>query len=49
MAAQRAGLSKILIPEDNVRDLDEVPDEVKEKLTIIPVKTVEELLKIVKL
>ncbi len=44
MAAQRAGLKKILIPEDNVRDLDEVPEEIKEKLTILPVKTVDQAL-----
>lgn len=45
MAAQRAGISKVLIPAENVDDLDEVADEVKEKLKIIPVKTVDEVLK----
>ena len=45
MAAQRAGISRVLIPAENVDDLDEVADEVKEKLKIIPVKTVEEVLK----
>lgn len=47
MAAQRAGLKKIFIPEDNVRDLDEVPEEVREKLTILPVKTVDQVLEAV--
>ncbi len=47
MAAQRAGLTKILIPEDNVRDLDEVPEEVKNKLTILPVKNVDQVLEVV--
>ncbi len=45
MAAQRAGITKVFIPKENVRDLDEVADEVKDKLTIIPVSTVEEVLK----
>lgn len=45
MAAQRAGISKALIPETNVDDLDEVAEEVKEKLEIIPVKTVTDVLK----
>ena len=45
MAAKRAGISKVLIPAENVDDLDEVADEVKEKLKIIPVKTVDEVLK----
>ena len=45
MAAQRAGISRVLIPAENVDDLDEVADEVIEKLKIIPVKTVEEVLK----
>lgn len=44
IAAVRTGLKTIFIPEENERDLDEVPDEVKEKLQIIPVKSVSELL-----
>ncbi len=45
MAAQRAGISTVFIPEENVEDLDEVADEVKEKLEIVPVKQVEDVLK----
>lgn len=45
IAAVRTGLKKIYIPCDNERDLDEVPQEVKEKLQIVPVKNVSELLK----
>lgn len=45
MAAQRAGISKVLIPFDNVDDLEDVAKEVKEKLEIIPVKEVTEVLK----
>lgn len=44
MAAQRAGITKVFIPADNVIDLEEVAEEVKEKLEIVPVKTVAELL-----
>lgn len=45
MAAQRAGISKVLIPETNIDDLDEVAEEVREKLEIIPVKKVTDVLK----
>lgn len=47
MAAQRAGITKVLIPADNEQDLDDVADEVKNKLKIIPVKKVTEVLKLV--
>ena len=49
MAAQRAGISKVFIPYENVEDLDDVAEEVKEKLEIIPVKKVEDVLKRLKL
>ena len=45
MAAQRAGIKKVFIPEDNVEDLEDVAEEVKEKLEIIPVKKVTDVLK----
>ena len=45
MAAQRAGITKVFIPADNVEDLGDVADEVKEKLEIIPVKKVTDVLK----
>ena len=44
MAAQRAGIKKVLIPEENMADLEEVAEEVKEKLEITPVRTIEEVL-----
>lgn len=44
MAAQRAGITSVLIPADNMEDLKEVAEEVKEKLTIRPVKHVSEVL-----
>ena len=44
MAAQRAGITKVFIPYDNQDDLEDVADEVKEKLEIIPVKKVTDVL-----
>ena len=44
MAAQRAGVKRVFIPYENVDDLEDVADEVKEKLQITPVKEVRELL-----
>jgi ATP-dependent Lon protease len=43
MAAQRAGVTKVLIPRENEEDLRDVPAEVKEKLNIVPVESVEEV------
>lgn len=43
--AVRAGITKVLIPWDNRQDLQEVPASVKEKLEIIPVQTVEDVLR----
>ncbi|WP_024294628.1 endopeptidase La [Lacrimispora indolis] len=45
LGAQRAGITRVLIPKDNVSDLKDVPEEVKNQLTIIPVETVEDVLK----
>ncbi len=44
MAAQRAGIKRVFIPQENIDDLDEVADEVKEKLEIIPARKVTEVL-----
>ena len=44
MAAQRAGITKVFIPYDNQDDLEDVADEVKEKLEIIPVRKVTDVL-----
>ena len=41
MAAYRAGIKTVVIPYDNLSDLDEVDPAVKEKITFKPVKTVE--------
>ena len=45
IAAHRSGLQTILIPIDNVKDLEEIPDSVKNSLKIIPVSTIEEVIK----
>jgi ATP-dependent Lon protease len=45
LGAQRAGITKVLIPKDNVVDLKDVPEEVKAQLTIIPVETIEDVLR----
>ena len=44
IAAHRVGLSKILIPEENLKDLDEVPVSVKNSMEIVPIKMIEEVL-----
>ncbi|MGD9605497.1 MAG: endopeptidase La [Bacilli bacterium] len=46
IAAHRSGLSKILIPKENIRDLDDVPEGVKKALEIIPVETIDDVVKI---
>ena len=45
LAAHRVGIHTILIPEKNVRDLEEVPELVKKEITFIPVKRVNDVLK----
>lgn len=44
LAAHRSGITTILIPKGNEKDLEEIPDEVKEAVTFIPVSTVSEVL-----
>ncbi len=45
LAALRGGIKTVLIPKDNEKDLAEIPDNVKKGMKIIPVSTVEEVLK----
>lgn len=47
MAAQRAGVHIVLIPRENVKDLEDVAEEVKEKLEIVPVKKITQVLNFV--
>ncbi|AVO36674.1 endopeptidase La [Pukyongiella litopenaei] len=44
LAALRGGITTVLIPQENEKDLPEIPDNVKEGLTIIPVSHVSEVL-----
>ncbi|NNC52482.1 MAG: endopeptidase La, partial [Erythrobacter sp.] len=44
LAALRGGIKKVLIPEENVKDLTEIPENVKEGLEIVPVAHVDEVL-----
>jgi ATP-dependent Lon protease len=44
MAAHRGGLTTVLIPKENEKDLVEIPENVKRGLTIIPVAHVDEVL-----
>lgn len=45
LAAQRSGIKTVLIPMENVKDLKEIPDKIKEGLKIVPVEKLEEALK----
>jgi len=45
LAALRGGIKKVLIPEENAKDLAEIPDNVKSGLEIIPVSRVGEVLR----
>ncbi len=46
LAAQRGGIRRVVIPKENERDLKEIPDNVKSKLEIIPVRWMDEVLEI---
>ena len=45
LAALRGGITKVLIPLDNAKDLPEIPDNVKAGLEIVPVSHVSEVLR----
>lgn len=46
LAAHRGGIKHVIIPEENVKDLEEIPDNILRKLTIHPVKTIEQVLEL---
>ena len=46
LAAHRGGIRTVLIPEQNVKDLTEIPDNVKNKLEIVPVRWIDKVLEI---
>jgi ATP-dependent Lon protease len=45
LAAHRAGFTTVILPKQNERDLDELPDEVRTDLTFLPVERIDEALK----
>ena len=45
LAAKRGGIKIVLIPEDNVKDLKDIPENITDKLEIIPVSNIEQVLK----
>jgi ATP-dependent Lon protease len=46
LAAHRGGIKTVLIPEENVKDLTEIPDNIKNKLDIHPVKWIDQVLQL---
>lgn len=44
LGAQRAGITKVLIPRDNVSDLKDLPPEIREQMTVVAVDTIEDVL-----
>ncbi len=46
LAAHRGGIKTVLIPDENVKDLAEIPDNVKNRLEIVPVKWIDKVLEI---
>ncbi len=45
LAAHRAGIKKIILPKENERDLEDVPEDARNKLQFVPVETIEEVLR----
>jgi len=46
LAALRGGIKTVLIPEENAKDLQEIPDNVKQGLEIVPVKWIDKVLEV---
>ena len=46
LAAHRGGITTVIIPKENSKDLVEIPKNIKEKLNIVPVKWIDEVLEI---
>ncbi|QQG65782.1 endopeptidase La [Desulfobulbus oligotrophicus] len=46
LAALRAGISKVIIPEENKKDLVEIPEELRKKITFFPVKHMDEVIEL---
>ena len=46
LAAHRGGITTVIIPEENVKDLQDIPEDVKNKLEIVPVKWIDRVLEV---
>jgi len=46
LAALRAGITRIIIPDENEKDLEEIPKELRKKITFLPVKSMDEVIAI---
>ena len=46
LAAHRGGITTVVIPQENEKDLAEIPKNIKDKLTIVPVKWIDEVLQV---
>jgi ATP-dependent Lon protease len=44
LAAHRAGIKKVILPRENLRDLEDVPEDVRAELAFVPVDSVEDVL-----
>ena len=44
LAAYREGMTRIVLPKENERDIEDIPQEVREKLAFVPVETMDEVL-----
>jgi len=47
LAGHRAGMSTIILPKRNERDLEDLPDDVRNALTFVPVEQIDEAMKVV--
>ena len=45
IAALRAGVEKVLIPAGNAKDVPELPEEVRQRIEIVPVSSVDDVIK----
>ncbi len=45
LAAHRAGLTRVILPDRNMRDLEEIPSDIREQIDFVPVKSIDALLK----
>ena len=46
LAAHRGGIKRVVIPKENAKDLEEIPDNVKQDLEIFPVRWIDEVLRL---